>query len=117
MIMLSGCSNSVSIFVTIGKIMRSSATDIGILGNGLSFTYCLAICMMAVRICKLTLTTSMKISIETFSFRVGLISLKKSSNWTYSYCVPCVEIRYIRMSVLVSDFSSRLFIDVLATSI
>lgn len=54
---------------------------------------------------------------ETLSLRVGLIKLKKSYSCCCSYWVPCVEIKYMRMLVLVSDLSCKLFIDVLATSI
>ena len=35
----------------------------------------------------------------------------------YSYCVPWVEIRYMRSLVLVSYLRSKLFIEVLASSI
>ena len=73
--------------------------------------------MMAEYIYKLLFKTSRNISIKTFSLSVGLIVSKKFLSCFCSYCVFWVEMRYMRMSVLVSCLSYRLFIDVLATSI
>jgi len=71
-----------------GRMMMSSAYPTLLLGKGCALMYSFAICIIAVRICKLFFTTSRKISIDTFSRNVGLISLKKASSYPCSYCVP-----------------------------
>ena len=116
MIMSSGFISYVSILVTIGIMRLSSALSRVRLGQGLSIKSCLAICIMAVLSCRLPLISSRKISTDTFSLSEGLMMLKNSDSWFYSYCVPCVEIKYIRMSRLVSGIMPKLFMAVLATS-
>ena len=75
-IMSSGRTNLVSIAVTIGRMISCSTERRVRFGNGLSTKYYLAIYIIAVRICRLFITTCRKISMETSSFRVGLISLR-----------------------------------------